>query len=87
MSDPYKLIIANAAERDIRRLDFSVALRINTAISTLSSNPRPPGCKKLVDREGAWRLRVGDYRVIYNIDDDGREIVIRAVRHRSAVYD
>jgi mRNA interferase RelE/StbE len=55
------------------------------AIERLQEEPRPPGCRKLSDREG-WRLRVGDYRVIYEIDDEQRTVTVLQVGHRRDIY-
>ena len=52
----------------------------------LISNPRPPGVIKLRGAENEWRIRVGDYRIIYEIDDDKRLIAILRIRHRREVY-
>ena len=61
--------------------------RIVQAIRNLSDDPRPAGCKKLVGSRDLWRIRVGDYRVIYRIDDANAAIEVTIVRHRSAAYD
>jgi len=76
----------SGAERDIRNLDWQIADAVNAKIAELSQDPRPHGCKKLVDAD-AWRVRVRDYRVLYYIDDRRREVRIAAVRHRSHAYD
>ncbi|MDQ3637697.1 MAG: type II toxin-antitoxin system RelE/ParE family toxin [Actinomycetota bacterium] len=55
------------------------------AIEGLREEPRPPGCRKLSDREG-WRLRVGVYRVIYEVDDDQRVVTVLQVGHRRDIY-
>ncbi len=63
-----------------------MARRIIWRIEALASNPRPPGCVKLRGADDLWRIRVGDYRVIYSIDDGARIVDISAVRHRSDAY-
>lgn len=60
--------------------------RVRDAIRDLANTPRPPGCKKLVGRDG-WRIRVGDYRVIYEIDDSTRIVTVVHIGHRRDVYD
>ncbi|MBM3514158.1 MAG: type II toxin-antitoxin system mRNA interferase toxin, RelE/StbE family [Alphaproteobacteria bacterium] len=67
------------------RLDLTVKDRILNAISRLREDPRPPGCKKLIARD-EWRIKVGDYRIIYEIHD--RVLIIKVVRvgHRSKAY-
>ncbi len=62
----------------IHEPDFS---RIARAIVELEDNPRPPGCRKLRDLEG-WRVRMGDWRIIYHIDDEARLVTIVEVRRR-----
>lgn len=57
------------------------------AIHALADDARPAGCKKLVGSRDLWRIRVGDYRIIYRIDDRGLAIEVVIVRHRSAAYD
>lgn len=56
------------------------------AIRALAINPRPPGCRKLVGSKSDWRIRVGDYRVIYEIADAIRVVRVNRVRHRREVY-
>ena len=82
----YRLIIKRPAERDLRRLPRSVFLRLNRQILTLSDEPRPPGASKLKGSMAGWRLRVGDYRILYQIDDSAQTITIVRVRHRRDVY-
>jgi mRNA interferase RelE/StbE len=53
----------------------------------LATDPRPPGCRKLVGSQDRWRVRVGDYRIIYTIDDAGQLVQIAAVSHRSKAYE
>ena len=86
MTVPYALIITRAAERDIRDLEWAIADAVNARIADLATTPRPPGCKKLVNSD-AWRIRIRDYRVLYYIDDQKREVKVAAVRHRRDAYD
>jgi mRNA interferase RelE/StbE len=65
----YELVVRGRVRKSIDRLPGNVYRRVCEAIEGLREEPRPPGCHKLSDREG-WRLRVGDYRVIYEVDDD-----------------
>lgn len=53
----------------------------------MRNDPRPSGCRKLVGSENTWRIRVGDYRVLYSLDDNYNTIDIVAVRHRSKAYE
>ncbi len=75
----------DAAERQLLRLDSGVQKRIVAAIDKLAFNPRPAGCKKLVGRPG-YRIRVGDYRVVYNIHDSVVTVEIVDVGHRKDIY-
>jgi mRNA interferase RelE/StbE len=82
----YHIAIANSAKRDMRRLDSSLQQRIAIRLQVLRNNPRPSGVKKSRGRENEWRIRVGDCRIIYEIDDDERLIVILRIKHRREAY-
>ena len=86
MSD-YLVITARSAQKDLDALPVEISSRIYLQINALGSVPRPPGCIKLKGEKNGWRIRVGDYRVIYTIDDDNRTIDISKVRHRREVYE
>lgn len=75
-----------AAVRALRKLDPPVARRLQAAIALLAEAPRPPASRPLRGRP-AWRVRVGDYRVIYTIEDDVLLIVVVTLGHRRDVYD
>jgi len=82
----YSVVFARSARREIEWLEAGVARRIITRVEALASNPRPPGCVKLQGADNLWRIRVGEYRVIYSIDDSARLVDVSAVRHRSDAY-
>lgn len=82
----YEVVIERRAERDFRRLPPEIFDRIARAAQTLAENPRPEGCRKLEGSDNDWRIRVGDYRVLYEIDDSERIVRIMRVRHRRDVY-
>lgn len=82
----YRVFIIPKAQKELERLPKEMYDRILAAILDLEQNPRPPGSKKLSGREG-WRIREGDYRVIYEIDDAARTVTVLRVRHRRDVYD
>ena len=82
----YRLEIRRTAEADLRRLAEPVFTRINERILALRDDPRPAGVRKLQGQQEGWRIRVGDYRVIYLIDDSARSVTIVLVRHRRDVY-
>jgi mRNA interferase RelE/StbE len=84
----YSIHINRSAEKELTRLPTQVIKRIVRAIDGLSQNPRPPGCKKLeAIKESLWRIRVGDYRIIYFIEDAIRIVEVRRVANRKEVYD
>ena len=83
----YQILIKASAEKDIRRLSHDVQERVASAILSLRQDPRPPGARKLKGKgEQGWRIRVGQYRVVYQIDDSLRRVTVYRVRHRRDVY-
>jgi mRNA interferase RelE/StbE len=82
----YKLTIGSRAAKELSGLSAVVAQRIDAAILGLSDNPRPHGAKKLKGGRQLWRIRVGDYRIVYSIDDDQAVIDVIGVPHRSKAY-
>ena len=82
----YKVLLERGAEKDMNRLPKDVFGRVINAIQALADSPRPPGSKKLVGSPPGWRIRIGDYRVIYDIDDRAESLRILRVRHRREVY-
>ncbi len=81
----YRVIIENKAKKEVRSLTPENIKRIVTAISSLKDNPRPRGVKKLIGKVG-WRITVGDYRVLYDIKDKEKEVLVYRVKHRREVY-
>ncbi len=81
----YTIRITRQAQRALGRIHQLEYIRIVTAINALAANPRPQGCVKLTGRD-AWRIRVGTYRVIYEIDDGPRIVTIVDVGHRRDIY-
>ena len=81
----YSVDIHSPAKKSLFRLPENVQTRIARSMLALADNPRPHGVAKLSGRE-AWRIRVGDYRVIYTIDDPRKEVVIYAIGHRREIY-
>lgn len=82
----YSIRFARSARKELEHLDASVVSRIFPKIEALAENPHPPGCRKLQGFEDLWRIRVGHYRVVYQVLDDEQMIDITAVRHRSQAY-
>ena len=81
----YTVCIKRSAEKELDRLPIKVYDRIIKQLISLSDNPRPHGVKKLHGREG-YRIRVGDYRILYVIDDNEKKVEIVSVAHRKEVY-
>jgi mRNA interferase RelE/StbE len=82
----FEIVLERSAEKDLRRLSDEVHDRVIDGISTLASNPRPPGAKKLSGSVSNWRIRVGDYRVLYEIADTVRIVRVYRGSHRRDVY-
>jgi len=82
----YRVFLERAVEKDLKRLSSEVHDRVIIAIRGLASDPRPPGCRKLAGSKHDWRIRVGDYRVVYEIADEIRIVRVNRVRHRREVY-
>jgi len=82
----YEVTLERQAERDLRRLASDLFHRIIPVIRALGREPRPPGCRKLVGGKSDYRVRVGPYRVVYEIDDRAKVVRIMRVRHRSSAY-
>ncbi|WP_100449098.1 type II toxin-antitoxin system RelE family toxin [Glycomyces xiaoerkulensis] len=82
----YRIVVSDDAEKQLRKLDKPVQKRVMLAIGRLEEDPRPAGAKKLKARENRWRIRVGDRRVVYEIEDDRLVVLVIAIGHRSDVY-
>lgn len=81
----YQLKIISAAQRDCGHLDPQIFKQVQKKIEELSQNPRPFGCIKLSGEEG-YRLRSGDWRILYRIDDKEKIVFIYRVKHRKEAY-
>lgn len=81
----YSIDILPAAEKDCDRLPKKIYHRCYAAITKLEKTPRPLGCKKLLG-EGGYRIRVGNYRILYRIDETQKKVYIYRVKHRKDVY-
>ncbi|MDQ6911898.1 MAG: type II toxin-antitoxin system RelE/ParE family toxin [Verrucomicrobiota bacterium] len=82
----YVVEFRRAAEKDLRRLDPVVQRRVLRAVDNLATDPRPSGCRKLQGSDNAYRVRLGDYRIVYTVDDAVLIVAIERVRHRREVY-
>ena len=81
----YEILLTPSAVKDYKKIPDSEVKHINDAIDALADNPKPARCKKLKNRN-AYRIRVGDYRIIYEIKDDKLVVLVVRVRHRKEVY-
>jgi mRNA interferase RelE/StbE len=82
----YRVDIRPAAVRALRKVDHQARPRIQAAIALLAQDPRPPGARALRGRDG-YRVRVGDYRILYTVDDGVLVVVVVTLGHRRAVYE
>ena len=82
----YQVTFARSARKELERLPSREVKRIIAKITALAFEPRPAGCRKLVSEQNLWRIRIGEYRVVYSINDETKIIDIVTVRHRSEVY-
>jgi mRNA interferase RelE/StbE len=82
----YRVEVAPAAVRQLRKMDPAARRRVQGAIELLAEQPRPSGAKKLVGGDGEWRVRTGDFRIIYEIHDDVLLLLVVAVGHRRDIH-
>jgi mRNA interferase RelE/StbE len=83
----YELRFRPAALRQLRKLDSQIARRIKSATEALRTEPRPYGVKALTGQHGWLRIRVGDYRIVYEVRDSELVVLVIQIGHRSQVYD
>ena len=83
----YQVRLAPPAVRELRKLDPPGRRRVQAAIDLLAENPRPPGARQLVGGAGEWRVRTGDFRIIYDIRDEELLVLVVKVGHRRDVYE
>jgi mRNA interferase RelE/StbE len=84
---PYALTFRPAALRQLRKLDPQIIRRLKAAASDLCTDPRPNGAKALTGQHGWLRIRVGDYRIIYEVRDSELAVLVIQIGHRSQVYE
>ncbi len=83
----YKILLIPSGQRDLDDIkDPKLLAKIKTVLLSLKSAPRPPGSIKLLDKDGGYRVRIGDYRCCYRIDDSNKSIFIYRIKHRKEVY-
>lgn len=83
----YRVALTTSAERELRRLTGPLVARLMTRLERLAADPRPAGCRKLQGGDREWRIRVGDYRIIYEINDRACTVDVTRIAHRRNVYD
>ncbi|MFM6928684.1 MAG: type II toxin-antitoxin system RelE family toxin [Bdellovibrio sp.] len=81
----YSVFIQPSAQKEIERLPKPAQNKVVKALIALADNPRPPSCKKLVGTD-SWRVRVGEYRIVYWIEDNVLSVEVVRVAHRKDVY-
>ena len=82
----YTVVFARSARKELQELDRTVANRILKRIEALTREPRPSGCKKLEGTDNLWRIRIGDWRVVYSVDDTRLLVEVSVIRHRREAY-
>ncbi|MCB8943427.1 MAG: type II toxin-antitoxin system RelE/ParE family toxin [Ardenticatenaceae bacterium] len=82
----YRVAVTATAVKERQKLDVTTRQRIDKALQGLIENARPSGAKKLAGSANDWRIHVGDYRILYEVDDRGRLITVWRIAHRREVY-
>ena len=83
----YRVALTASAEKELHGVPPKVVARIMPRLERLRAAPRPPGCKKLKGGDNEWRIRLGDYRIVYEIDDTAKTIDVTRIAHRREVYE
>ena len=82
----YRVALAPAAARQLRKFDPQVRRRVQAAIELLATEPRPPAATRLVGGAGEWRVRTGDYRIVYEIEDERLLVLVMSAGHCREIY-
>lgn len=82
----YEVVVGNAVHRDIGKLQRYEQVRAFKAMASLAEDARPHGCVKMADTRNGYRIRFGNYRIVYTVDDENRIVTITRVAHRKEVY-
>jgi len=82
----YRITLAPPAARQLRKFDPAVRRRLQAALELLSNDPRPPAAVQLMGGAGEWRVRTGDYRIVYEIHDDQLLVLVLRLGHRRQAY-
>jgi mRNA interferase RelE/StbE len=83
----YRIALSPMAARQLRQLDAQMRRRIQAALDLLAEQPRPPSATRLVGGAGEWRVRTGDHRIVYEIEDERLLILVLRIGHRREVYE
>jgi mRNA interferase RelE/StbE len=83
----YKVVVSKSANKELHELPAHAVNRIISSIKKLADDPHPPGSKKLKGENDSWRIRVGDYRIIYSVNDEIRIVDVRKIGHRKDIYE
>jgi mRNA interferase RelE/StbE len=83
----YRVSLAATAEKELHGLPSKMIARIVSRVEALALSPRPPGCKKLKGGNNEWRIRVGDYRAVYEINDAAKTVDVTRIAHRREAYE
>lgn len=83
----YSIEVKQSAQKELDALDDRLFSRIDRKILALADNPRPAGCKKLRGYKDQWRIRVGDWRVLYIVDDEKKVVSVTRIAHRGEAYE
>jgi mRNA interferase RelE/StbE len=82
----YEVALAPAAARQLRKFDPQVRRRVQAAMELLATEPRPPAATRLVGGAGEWRVRTGDYRIVYEIQEERLLVLVLSAGHRREIY-
>jgi len=82
----YEVVVEAAAAKGLRKLPKDVIERIAGELRNLREDPRGPGSKKIVGSERFYRIRVGDYRIVFEVEDESKRVIVMAIGHRKDVY-
>ncbi len=83
----YRILLEGRALKELEALPAALLKRVDVKLRALAEDPRPPGVTKLQGKEGqGWRIRVGDYRILYTVDDAARAVRVYRIKHRREAY-
>jgi len=82
----YEVWLEKSAEKDLRNLPPQIFTKIIRKIKLLVKNPKPAGCRKITGSKNDWRIRIGVYRIIYEIDEKNTAVRVMRVKHRKDAY-